>query len=378
MSKIYIFRRVKSLKTIYKNKVEVSTSKLLKRNFSIDIVGTCNLRCPSCPVGNIGIREEFKTTRFMDQELFEKIIDKIDKFNKIENQNEVQTPQISLHDWGEPTLHKKLPNFIKYAKGKNFIVGFSSNFNTSPDWEEIIKAKPDFIKVSISSLKKDNYKLTHRGGNLSRLLKNLNEVIKLRERYSPLTDIQMNYHIYAHNLNEEYEKVREFSKKNNLSWHGEIAIFMPIEKIVNFRQSVDTGDLKINNDDEKIISSLLISPLSQYNYWKENKKIREKFKDCSRQINKMAIRVDGSVPVCCGVYGEEFTVAKNFLEEDISDIQKKRENFKYCGVCKSTGAHASYAVGRRSIIINRLIQKRNFFGKIARKLRYRPIKFNKI
>ena len=63
---------MKSSKTICKNKTKVVTSKLLKRNFSIDIVGTCNLRCPSCPVGNIGSRESFKNTRYMDKELFEK------------------------------------------------------------------------------------------------------------------------------------------------------------------------------------------------------------------------------------------------------------------------------------------------------------------
>src|SRR5262249_38854706 len=41
--------------------------------FVIDIVGTCNLRCPTCPVGNSPERPK----GFMDLALFERIIAKI-------------------------------------------------------------------------------------------------------------------------------------------------------------------------------------------------------------------------------------------------------------------------------------------------------------
>ena len=43
--------------------------------YVIDVVGTCNLRCPSCPVGNM--QEANRATGFMDAELYEAILDKI-------------------------------------------------------------------------------------------------------------------------------------------------------------------------------------------------------------------------------------------------------------------------------------------------------------
>ena len=63
-----------------------------KFQYSLEIVGSCNLRCPSCPVGNINSRTIGK--EMISEELFCKIIDKIDK------EKEVDSPLISLFDWG--------------------------------------------------------------------------------------------------------------------------------------------------------------------------------------------------------------------------------------------------------------------------------------
>ena len=48
----------------------------------------------------------------------------------------------------------------------------------------------------------------------------------------------------------------------------------------------------------------------------------------------MPIRADGSVPICCGVYDGEFTVSQSFLEEDVNEIQKRREQFFLWNMCQ--------------------------------------------
>jgi len=59
----------------------------MKPNFYmyyIDIVGTCNLRCPSCPVGNYLPHDFMDLQRpkgFMKLALFEQILDKIKREN---------------------------------------------------------------------------------------------------------------------------------------------------------------------------------------------------------------------------------------------------------------------------------------------------------
>jgi hypothetical protein len=57
----------------------------------MDVVGSCNLRCPSCPVGNIGkINQTGKT----DVSVFQDIIAKADDNYAIY--------RVSLYNWGEP------------------------------------------------------------------------------------------------------------------------------------------------------------------------------------------------------------------------------------------------------------------------------------
>ena len=45
-------------------------------SYSVDIVGNCNLRCPSCPVGNIDLKHT-RPKGFILKELFYEIADKI-------------------------------------------------------------------------------------------------------------------------------------------------------------------------------------------------------------------------------------------------------------------------------------------------------------
>ena len=44
-----------------------------------------------------------------------------------------------------------------------------------------------------------------------------------------------------------------------------------------------------------------------------------------RKDNKLPIRVDGSIPICCGVYGDDYIVENNFLEaSQQKNTRKKR------------------------------------------------------
>lgn len=355
------------------------TNNIPYRNFSIDIVGSCNLRCPTCPVGNSRKRTDVRFTKFMQLKLYQKIIDKITN-NFVDGPFfDGRIPQISLHDWGEPTLHPLLPEFIDYARNRGLSVGFSSNFNTNPNWEKILQAKPNFIKISLSSLEENNYQVTHRRGKLVKVLGNIENVVRLIKINSPETKLIMNYHVYRHNLKSDFDRVLDFCNSKGIIFSPELAIFMPIEKIVSYRQAHDErGDANINASDKKIISTLLLQPMDQYELWKSNKKIRSKFKECRRQIHKMPIRADGSVPICCGVYDGEFTVSNSFVDEDLESIQNRRESFNYCSTCTSVGAHASYSVGRRGVVMNRLVLRKDFIGRIVRRLLHRELKFREI
>ena len=108
--------------------------------FVIDVVGTCNLRCPTCPVGNSPERPR----GFMELALFEKII------AKIRRKSPVPTPIINLYNWGEPLLHPDLPAIITILHQAGMRSQLSTNLNVKRGLEAVIAADADALKISLS------------------------------------------------------------------------------------------------------------------------------------------------------------------------------------------------------------------------------------
>ena len=96
------------------------------------------------------------------------------------------------------------------------------------------------------------------------------------------------------------------------------------------------------------------------------KSIGEKDQICFRKDNKLPIRVDGSIPICCGVYGDDYIVENNFLEASHKKIQEKRDKYDLCGTCIKNGIHNNYKLSKRTMI-NKLILKDNALGKLMRR-----------
>ena len=82
-----------------------------KYQYSVEIAGSCNLRCPSCPVGNMRDKKEERPTQLIESTLFTKSLIKFQMKRK-------QNCFVSVFDWGEPTLHPELPKFISYINNK--------------------------------------------------------------------------------------------------------------------------------------------------------------------------------------------------------------------------------------------------------------------
>ena len=90
--------------------------------YIVEVAGSCNLRCPSCPQGNS--RQADHPKGFMDVDLFRKIIGKM-------AHEPVCVQTVALYNWGEALLHPKLPELINIVKNHNFICNISSNLISS-------------------------------------------------------------------------------------------------------------------------------------------------------------------------------------------------------------------------------------------------------
>ena len=136
-----------------------------KTFFTIDIVGSCNLKCPSCAHGT---DTSMVPKGFMTLDDYKKIIKKI-----MEDVDLVS--HISLYSWGEPFLHPKLDMFINYAHEMGIATAVSTNLSTisSQQIEKIIKTSPDYLKISLSGYYPEVYNTTHTGGDINLVKSNL-------------------------------------------------------------------------------------------------------------------------------------------------------------------------------------------------------------
>ena len=107
-----------------------------RREIVMDVSGACNLRCPSCPVGNIGY---VTPTGLIDLDLFRRIIAKASDEYRIKN--------VSLFNWGEPLLHPKLSELIRIVKSYGHRCQLSSNLNLLRNIDEVLAARPDYFRI---------------------------------------------------------------------------------------------------------------------------------------------------------------------------------------------------------------------------------------
>ncbi|NTU42061.1 MAG: radical SAM protein [Nitrospirales bacterium] len=109
-----------------------------------ELSSICNLHCPMCYTITDEFRQRVKTT-LMDFGLFRKIVDEIGG----------KVPALRLSLRGEPTLHPRFVDCIRYAKDKGIgEVSFLTNGSRlTPDFfREIMQAGADWITISVDGL----------------------------------------------------------------------------------------------------------------------------------------------------------------------------------------------------------------------------------
>ena len=76
--------------------------------------------------------------------------------------------------------------------------------------EKIIKANPDYLKVSLSGFYPKAYNSTHTGGDINLVKNNLVLIRKLIDEYKADTLIDINYHLYKDNSGENLKQMENY------------------------------------------------------------------------------------------------------------------------------------------------------------------------
>lgn len=296
--------------------------------FNIDVVGACNLRCPSCAQGNVG---DYRLPHGqMEPELLRRIIAKAS--------SECRVTGVHLFIWGEPLLHARLPELIRIVQEAGLPCHLSSNLNILPDADGIMAANPASFKISVSGFSQAVYGITHRGGDIERVKKHLLELVAARQRNSATTRIYAIFHRYRHNLQEE-PLMRDFLAKNGIDFEPIWAQLLPLEKVLRYADG-KSFDFPLTAEDHQLIERLAL-PLGAGLAVAR----RHRHQPCPLREDQFSIDFQGNVQLCCaGFDARRFTVG-NFLAMSVAELQQIKENHAICALCMQHGAHVYMTCG---------------------------------
>lgn len=240
-------------------------------NYVIGLTNICQLNCPLCITG---LRQQKKTPRFMEYELFTQIIE------KIKNHAEV----VQLYNWGESLLHPDFERILRYCQEYRLNTEISSNLSLE-DIDRHLEAMVRYglrrLIVSFDGVTQEDYSRYRRNGDLSRVLDNIAKLKELKEKYRssyPAISLQFLRNKYTcDQLRILEEKYREWGADD----------FYVCDMTTIFKDR-DLESARQWFDDEEIARRRYLDvDVSMHG------------KPCYFLYTTMIIEQDGSIPSCC-------------------------------------------------------------------------------
>jgi MoaA/NifB/PqqE/SkfB family radical SAM enzyme len=240
-------------------------------SLSIEPTNLCNLKCPECPSGNNSMT---RPRLFLSLENFKKVI----------NGSYITLAYLQLFFQGEPFLHPKLLEFIKYATSKKVYTATSTNglFLNPENCTKIIESGLQRIIISVDGTTQETYEKYRVGGSLDSVLKGIKNLIDARKsRKSKTPFIIMQFVVFSTNEHQ-------------------IAAIKQLAKLLK----VDKLELKTAQIDDFKNGNPLIPKNTKYSrYLKQGNgsyklKRNENFK-CRRIWNGSVVSADNCLLPCC-------------------------------------------------------------------------------
>ena len=296
----------------------IAWTELVQYDYYIATNNRCNLRCCTC-----GTSTYFNDDLYsMPMEYFEKVI------RKISTEDPFVT-SVFLYGANEPLLTPDFPEMIKLCKREGFGVGFSSNLTIPYDFAALMRAQPDWVRVSVSGWGK-NYEAMHRGGKFSVLLKNLRELSAQRATHAPETVIEIIFHKYRHNA-ADMPKILELCRELNFETHTIYASILGMEAVLGYLEGRPIP-LKMRS-----VLLLLCKSVEET----AERAYAQRHEHCC-QKNIIRIESDGTLAECQCWQGSVFPGA-DYLQTPIAEITRLKAESRLCALCEERGLHMFYA-----------------------------------
>jgi MoaA/NifB/PqqE/SkfB family radical SAM enzyme len=294
----------------------ISARTLCPLDPSVDISGVCNLHCISCPRGNMRTQPP---AGFITAATYARVLDKL--LRELPFAGNIQ-----LYAWGEPLLNPEVAQIIKTTVDRKLLCAISTNLNVRTDFADAIRAKPDWIKLSVSGYGGEHYEITHTGGKWAVLLSNMKKLSEYRRRFNPQMYVEVNYHLYKHNIGEEYDRMQALCNELGFVFRPNNAYLYSLDNIMKYREGGElTGEARQTLD-------MLLLDIDEGIARAEAQKHLPCAEERCFPINwNLNVRF-------CGAYFEP-VVAGNYLETPLGEIVRRRNESPFCKRCMSLALH---------------------------------------
>ncbi len=164
-------KQIHSLGKIFRNyKAKNTKLSSLPIRLWIEPASVCNLKCIMCLNRDMPASEK----GVMDWGLFTKIIDEARDY----------VYDVYLHHRGEPLIHPKFPEMVRYAREAGLRVKFHTNGTLlNPDLsEKILDAGPDLVSFSVDGFTRETYEKIRVNADFEKTMENISVFLEKKER----------------------------------------------------------------------------------------------------------------------------------------------------------------------------------------------------
>jgi len=246
----------------------------------IEPTNACMMNCIMCPRKNMKRKIEF-----MDLDFFKKIVDQASWNNNL-----------WIHHFGDPLIHPKIIEMIKYVSGKGIKARISVNPNllTEEMCQKLIDSGLYTIMISLDGIDDKTYKFIRgKNADYKSAVKKINNLIKMKNEQGSKLKIVL--HMVRMKINKDDSE--KFKKLWNKKGVDEICI----PNIDVF----DASDRKtVAQGDEELFSKKFKNRENNY---------------CVEPWTGLVVNASGKVVPCCFDYDEKYVIG-DLKKESLKEI----------------------------------------------------------
>lgn len=286
----------------------------------VDAFTSCNLRCPSCVVGDRNRKDLFpgKPHKMMTPELLRQVLDKAAReISDIEG--------VGFFNWTEPLLHPQIASLVEEVSRRGLKCWVSSNLNILPDPHGLLAARPHEIIVSVSGFSQDVYVRGHKGGDIEAVKNNMLRISKAAAESLAAgnrTWLRLVYHRYIDNAGDE-QMMKDYAESLGFAFSPCWAYVTAVERVLDIYL-----DQRTYPQDRELLGRLALP------FHEALRNVSQKpSTTCGHIEGRLVLDASADVYLCCASSGAATNIVGNFLTSSMQELTAAKRTHDLCGPC---------------------------------------------